>query len=232
MAAPEQVGSAGEAEYLRLRDEIVGGALPPGAPLLETAIAARHGIGRAPVREAILRLEYDGLVRRGHRGPQVRTLTAPEVVEIYQARIALEAEAAASAAAHRSALDLARLRHVHEQASAATEPEQARALHGRWHAVLRRACHNPTITEILERLALQLALYDSIDMTRSANLESTDEEHTQVLAAITAGDQNSARELLRTHLERTRDVRIAALVRAEDAPDHALTPAPERNGSS
>jgi DNA-binding GntR family transcriptional regulator len=218
MAAAEQVGSTSEAEYLRLREEIVGGALPPGTTLLETAIAARHGVGRAAVREAILRLEHDGLVHRGPRGPQVRTLTPPEVVEIYQARIALEAEAAASAAAHRSALDLARLQHVHEQAALATDPEEARALHGRWHAVLRQACHNPTITGILDRLALQLALYDSVDMARSANLESTDEEHAQVLAAITAGDQDAARRLLRTHLERTRDVRIAALVRAESSP--------------
>ncbi|MCW0213457.1 MAG: GntR family transcriptional regulator [Pseudonocardia sp.] len=214
MAAPTPTG-AGEAQYQTLRDEIVGGALPPGTTLLETAIAARLGVGRAPVREAILRLECDGLVVRGSRGPQVRTLTATEVVEIYQARIALEAEAAASAAAHRSALDLARLRHVHEEARQATDPDQVRMLHGRWHAVLRQACHNPTITTILESLALQLALYDSVDMSRNPNLESSDDEHTDVLEAITAGDQDAARTLLRAHLERTRDVRIAALVREE-----------------
>jgi DNA-binding GntR family transcriptional regulator len=205
----------GESPYEVLRDEIVGGALPSGTVLLETALAARLGIGRAPVREAILRLECDGLVVRGSRGPAVRTLTATEVVEIYQARIALEAEAAASAAAHRSALDLARLRHVHEEAQQATDPDQIRMLHGRWHAVLRQACHNPTITGILERLALQLALYDSVDMSRNPNLGSSDDEHTAVLDAIAAGDQDTARSLLRTHLERTRDVRIAALVREE-----------------
>lgn len=217
MAAPVQAANAGESQYLVLRDEIVGGALPPGTTLLETALATRLGVGRAPVREAILRLECDGLVVRGQRGPQVRTLTAPEVVEIYQARIALEAEAAASAAAHRSALDLARLRHVHEEAGAATDPDQMRALHGRWHAVLRQACHNPTITGILERLALQLALYDSVDMSRNPNLESTDDEHAEVLDAIAEGDQDRARTVLRAHLERTRDVRIAALVREESS---------------
>jgi DNA-binding GntR family transcriptional regulator len=207
--------NTGESQYLVLRDEIVGAALPPGTTLLETALASRLGVGRAPVREAILRLECDGLVVRTPRGPQVRTLTAPEVVEIYQARIALEAEAAASAAAHRSALDLARLRHVHEEAQQAADPDQIRMLHGRWHAVLRQACHNPTITEILERLALQLALYDGVDMSRNPNLESSDDEHTGVLEAISAGEQDRARTLLRAHLERTRDVRIAALVREE-----------------
>lgn len=217
MAAPVQAGNAAESQYLVLRDEIVGGALPPGTTLLETALAARLGVGRAPVREAILRLECDGLVVRGPRGPQVRSLTAPEVVDIYQARIALEAEAAASAAAHRSALDLARLRHVDEEARGARDQDERRALHGRWHAVLRQACHNPTITGILEQLALQLALYDSVDMSRNPNLESTDDEHAEVLDAISDGDQDRARTVLRAHLERTRDVRIAALVRQENS---------------
>ncbi|MEK8174413.1 GntR family transcriptional regulator [Streptomyces sp. M19] len=69
MAPATQTGT-GEAPYAVLRDEIVSGALPPGAPLLETALAARLGVGRAPVREAILRLEWDGLVVRGSRSPR------------------------------------------------------------------------------------------------------------------------------------------------------------------
>jgi DNA-binding GntR family transcriptional regulator len=217
MTSAGQQASAGDNAYERLRDEIVSGTVGVGAPLLETAVATRYGTGRAPVREAILRLEGEGLVVRGPRGPHVRTLSPTEVVEIYQARIALEAEAAAAAARHRSSLDLARLRHVQEQARATTDPDEARALHGRWHAVLRQSCHNDTITGILERLALQLALHDTSDMARSANVESTDDEHEQVLEAITAGDEDTARSVLRRHLERTRDVRIAALVQTETA---------------
>lgn len=216
MAQPTR-SSAADAQYLVLRDEITGGVLEPGSLLLETALAARLEVGRAPVREALLRLEWDGLVVRGSRGSQVRVLTAGEVVAIYQARIALESEAAASAAAHRSMLDLARLRHVHEQAQQAADPDEARALHGRWHGVLRQACHNPTITEILDRLALQLALYDGAAMTRGQNLDFSNDEHESVQDAIASGDQDLARSLLRAHLERTRDVRIASLVQEEGA---------------
>jgi DNA-binding GntR family transcriptional regulator len=68
---------------------------------------------------------------------------------------------------------------------------------------------------MLEQLARRLALHDTGDMTRSANLESTDDEHQVVLDAIVAGDEDTARTALREHLERTRDVRIAALVRDE-----------------
>ncbi|MEK8174412.1 FCD domain-containing protein [Streptomyces sp. M19] len=66
----------------------------------------------------------------------MRTLTATDVVEIYQARIALEAEAAASAAAHRSALDLARLRHVHDEARQTDDPTRS----ARCTAVGTRCC--------------------------------------------------------------------------------------------
>ncbi|NMO93140.1 GntR family transcriptional regulator [Actinomycetospora sp. TBRC 11914] len=215
MTGAASTSSAGDTAHERLLEELTSGALLPGSPVLETAVAARYGLGRAPVREAILRLECDGLIVRGARGPVVRTLTPSEVVDIYQARIALEAEAAASAARHRSSLDLARLQHVHEQSRAATDPEEARRLHGRWHQVLRRSSRNDTITEVLEQLARRLALHDTGDMTRSANLESTDDEHQVVLDAIVAGDEDTARKALREHLERTRDVRIAALVRDE-----------------
>ena len=212
-----QPGSAGDNAYERLREEIVRGDVTPGTSLLETAVAARFGVGRAPVREAILRLEYEGLVLRGARGPYVRTLSPTEVVDIYQARIALEAEAAAAAARHRSSFDLARLRHVHDQARRVTDPDEARVLHGRWHAVLRQSCHNDTITGILDRLALQLALHDTREMARTANVESTDDEHEQVLDAIAAGDEDTARAVVRRHLGRTRDIRIAAPVETEDA---------------
>ena len=218
MTGAASTSNPGVTAHERLLDELVSGALAPGSTVLETVVAARFGVGRALVREAILRLECDGLIVRGPRGPMVRTLTPGEVVDIYQARIALEAEAAASAARHRSSLDLARLQHVHEQSRAATDPDEARRLHGRWHAVLRRSCRNDTVTDVLERLARQLALHDTGDMTRSANLESTDDEHQVVLDAIVAGDEDTARRALREHLERTRDVRIAALVSEETSP--------------
>ncbi|MCW2879523.1 MAG: transcriptional regulator, GntR family [Sphaerisporangium sp.] len=213
----QAVGSsdAVQAQYLRLQEEIFSGALPPGSPVLETVISTRYGVGRAPVREAILRLESDGLLHRGPRGVEVRVRSIEEVAEIYQARIALEAEAAAQAARVRSPLDLERLRHVQERASSASDPAEARALHARWHIVLAQASRNTTIAELLERLAWQLAPYETASLADSPNLNATDGEHPVILDAISSGDVDAARSLLTTHLERTRDVRIAALVRAE-----------------
>jgi DNA-binding FadR family transcriptional regulator len=81
---------------------------------------------------------------------------------IYQARIALKAEAAAAAARRATELDLTRVRHVQQQANAASDPAQARALHARWHTVLAQASHNGDLLELLERLAGQLAPVGSL----------------------------------------------------------------------
>lgn len=202
---------------MKLREEILTGELTPGTPVLETAVSARLGVGRAPVREAILRLESEGLLSRGPHGALVRIRSIDEVFEIYQARIALEAEAAASAARHASELDLTRLRHLQQQAEDTTDPAQARALHARWHSVLAQAGHNGTVLELLERLAGQLAPYETGSLAEPPNLSTTHDEHGQIADAIARGDQDDARALVTKHLQRTRDVRITALVQAETA---------------
>ena len=74
-----------------LRDEIVSGALPPGAELHEFALARSLGVSRGPVREALGRLATEGLVTiRPRRGAIVRALSNEEFIEAYQVREALE----------------------------------------------------------------------------------------------------------------------------------------------
>jgi DNA-binding GntR family transcriptional regulator len=96
--------------YEHLRDDIVARRLDAGASLVETELADRYGTSRTPVREALRRLEQDGLLERGRRGLQVRAPSAAEILEIYEVRIDLEALAAALAAERHTPLDLVRLR--------------------------------------------------------------------------------------------------------------------------
>ena len=99
--------------YERMRDDIVTGLLAPGAALVETALAGQYGTSRTPVREALRRLEQDGLIERGDRGMRVRSRSPEEILEIYEVRIVLETAAARSAAVRRTPLDLVRLRQAH-----------------------------------------------------------------------------------------------------------------------
>lgn len=211
--------TTGDVQYQRLLAEIVSGALPAGSVLLETALAARYDAGRNAIREAIIRLECDELVVRGPRGAQVRVLSAPEVVDIYQARIALESEAAAAAARHLPALDAARLRQVQELCAATGDSVEANRLHSRWHAILWSSCGNPAIAAALERLTLQLSLDHNDGPMAELDVAAINEEHAAIFDAITAGEQDEARRLLRAHLEGTRDLRIAALARSSATAD-------------
>ena len=75
--------------YERIRADILAGRFEAGAALLETVLAGQYGVSRTPVREALARLEQDGLLLRVVRGYRVRSGTAEDVLEIYEARIAL-----------------------------------------------------------------------------------------------------------------------------------------------
>ncbi|MER7009524.1 GntR family transcriptional regulator [Dactylosporangium sp. NPDC000555] len=197
-------------QYDRLRAEIVSGQLAPGTVLLETLLAERLGVSRTPVREALALLERDGLLERERRGYRVRMRSPEELLEIYEARIALESTCAARAAARRSAYDLARLSHLGREARAVIDPVRLGELHAAWHKALRAAAGNATIIDLLERLDSLLAVYDADEPTL-ADQEVAAAEHERIVAAIKAGDADEARRATVAHLDRAREARLAKL---------------------
>lgn len=206
--------------YELLRGDILAGVFEPGATLLETALAERYGISRTPVREALGRLEQDDLLERASRGYRVRSGTPQDVLDIYEARVALEAAAAAAAAARCTDLDLARLLHIHAVTGECTDPAEIRELNSEWHLALWQASHNRTILALLTRLTAQLRIYDRGPHETIEDLRKTRVEHTQVLAAITSRDPGSARTHLTGHLARSRELRLAQF--AQSAPREAI----------
>jgi DNA-binding GntR family transcriptional regulator len=201
--------------YTVLRQEILAGNPPPGSVLHELRLSNQLGISRAPVREALLRLESDGLVDRGPRGTVVRRRTAAEIYDIYEARIALEVVVVESALRNASNLDLSRLEMVHNSAVSASDPKRARQLHAQWHRALAAASHNATLIELLDRLAGQLAPYETQSLTESGNLVQTHTEHAEIIETIREQKLERGCALIRRHLARTRDVRVDALMSLE-----------------
>ncbi|MEU5096764.1 GntR family transcriptional regulator [Streptomyces sp. NPDC020996] len=215
---PEQHGSE---HYWRLRQDILNGRFPKGAPLLETALSTEYGISRTPVREALGLLEHDGLLERAARGYRIRSGTSEDVVEIYEARIALESEAAASAALRRTDLDLARLRHQHELISDPSDEHAARAANFRFHEVLWHAGHNATIVELLTKLNARLRIYDSGPPSSFGDPGVLHEEHERILQALQGHSPDEARAAMRAHLQRSLEQRIRVLVGSgEHVPVH------------
>jgi DNA-binding GntR family transcriptional regulator len=195
--------------YELLRGDVLAGVFEPGTTLLETTLAERYGISRTPIREALGRLEQDGLLERASRGYRVCSGTAQDVLDIYEARVALEAEAAAGAAARCTDLDLARLLHIHAITGERTDPAEIRQLNSEWHVALWQAGHNRTILALLARLTAQLRIYDRGPHETAEDLGKSRVEHAQVLAAITARDPEAAKTHVARHLVRSRELRLA-----------------------
>jgi len=195
--------------YDLLRSDVLAGVFEPGTTLLETTLAERYGVSRTPIREALGRLEQDGLLERASKGYRVCSGTAQDVLDIYEARVALEAEAAAGAAARCTDLDLARLLHIHAITGERTDPGEIRQLNSEWHVALWQASHNRTILTLLARLTAQLRIYDRGPHETTEDLDKSRVEHAHVLAAITARDPEAAKAQVAKHLLRSRELRLA-----------------------
>lgn len=204
-------GVAGRGEvYERLRRDIVAGELAPGAALVELPLAQRYGISRTPVREALRRLEHDGLVERHDRGLRVRATSPERTLEIYEVRIALEGIAARSAAEHRSGYDLARLRAAQEEMRAVdiADPRAMAAANLHFHEAMWAAGHNATLIELLDRLQAHVARYPETTLSDPGRWPAALEEHDALVDAIAARDETRARCLAEAHMSAARDIRL------------------------
>jgi DNA-binding GntR family transcriptional regulator len=198
-------------QYQRIRDEVLDGTFSPGTLLLETMLSRRYNISRTPVREALGLLAQDGLLERTRRGFVVRTRTAEEILDLFDARIALESTAAGLAAERRSELELLRLEELIERRRQATDEDAIAQADRQWHLALRLAAHNQTITSLLNQVATQLSIYrPAFTMRTGANSEL--DEHYRVTEAIRKQDREAARLAMIAHLEVGRQLSVRALL--------------------
>jgi DNA-binding GntR family transcriptional regulator len=205
--------------YERLRLLILDGQIGLGEPLVERTLAARLGVSRTPVREAILRLGREGLVRIFEgRGAFVQAYSVEDVVEIYNLREALEALAARLACPNipDSSLDLFEqrlLRFREDPARRASEPLLWRKVGRGFHQMFVHASRSPRLVEMLALLHDQIELVRGIGRTvsRDAGHRSTVEEHLEILAGFRARDPDRAEKAVRIHLRNGLAYRLEGL---------------------
>src|ERR1700761_3951619 len=142
------------AEELRLQlaDEIVRGALPPGASLDETDIARRFKVSRTPVREALRQLAASGLIEtRAHRGAVVARPTIDRLTGMFEAMAELEALCAGLAAERMTPVERHKLEAVHEELrvlSHAGNPDRFHEVNERFHNSIYAGSQNAYIAEM------------------------------------------------------------------------------------
>lgn len=207
----------GESAYDALREEIRSGALKPGARLTETEIAGRLAISRTPVREAIRKLELDGLVEHQPRsGAVVRTLDYPEIMELYEMRCVLEATAARLAARAASPVELEELAAINaEMTEAMDTPERIVRLNRQFHRRLLDTARNRFLVRSMASVESTLLILGPSSMESPERARQAVSEHAAVLEALLARDGAAAEAAMRIHIERAQLFRLRMLRRAD-----------------
>src|SRR5690606_13091999 len=140
-----------DAIYDQLKSAILASELAPGQQLVETALATTYGVSRTPIRQALTRLEQDGLVARTHKGLVVRERSPDEILDIYDVRIGLEANAAATAALRRTRMDLVALQRFEDRMEAmdGSDSEAIAEVNRQFHRAIWEASHSEPLIDLL-----------------------------------------------------------------------------------
>jgi DNA-binding GntR family transcriptional regulator len=190
--------------YERLRDDIGAGLLRPGEQLVEARLATDLGVSKTPVREALIRLQRDGLVKiEPYRGASVLEPSPADVREILELRELLECHIARELASTRPADVLASLEATITRGRAALdrgdEAEIADSL-TEFSDVFTAACANGRLTGVLKELRSVLLLIGSRSLHADGRGARSLDEHARILATLKKGDAEAAAAATAEHI--------------------------------
>ncbi|WP_326693659.1 GntR family transcriptional regulator [Streptomyces sp. NBC_01387] len=202
----ERPGPLRERVYETLLELITTRALTPGQHLVESELAGHLGVSRQPVREALQRLDTEGWVDlRPAQGAFVHEPTEQEADQLLSVRTLLETEAARLAAAHSGAAGIAALEQLcakGEQAVADDDVELAVATNDAFHAKVIELSGNVVLAELAGQVDRRVRWYHR-PVARQRGKQSWI-EHRELIAAISARDEDAATAVMRAHTEHTR----------------------------
>jgi DNA-binding GntR family transcriptional regulator len=187
-----------------LEQEIVTGVLEPGHRLDETTLAARFGVSRTPVREALNQLASTGLVEvRPRRGAAVAAPGLKELLEMFEVMAELEGLCGRLAARRMSGEERSALETAHEACRICAERDDSDGYYGAnvaFHEAIYAGCHNRFLAEQTRALRNRLSPYRRLQLRRVNRIDESFAEHEAVLAAILEGQADEADRLLQSHV--------------------------------
>ncbi len=193
------VRSIEEVVTTALRDAILSGELRPGERLLQEQLADQLRVSRIPLRDALRRLEAEGLVRIGpRRGAEVASLSRADVIELYDLRIALEPELMRRAVSALEPADIKRLVDMSEQMDQSSdEPAEGRRARRRFYSELYTYADKPRTHKLL------LGLRDDVQRYHvMKNSERALHDHAELRECIRVKDADRAAQVHSEHLRR------------------------------
>ena len=206
-----------ELAYLQIKRYILEGSFSEGTKLTEDALAAQLGISKSPVREALNRLESDGLVIiEPRRGAYVRKFSLQEACDLYALREVLEVHAVGLAKITPAFLDelgasIARIKRDLEDRNTIAYVEEDI----RFHNLIASATGNSELCRMLENMSQKSALCRS--KTYRLVAAASPDCHDKIYEALKDGDRELAQQAMREHILFFRDTLLRALEAAESS---------------
>jgi len=186
-----------------LRRVIATGAIAPGAPIRQDALAEQLGVSRVPVREALKILEGEGQVHyEPHRGYTVTELSAADLDEVYRLRELLEAESIRQAVRRLTPEDLVRIRAAGKALHAATKAADMEGItdaNREFHFALFEACGQPRLVRLIRQLWDATEVYRAVYFQSVANRTLVLHEHDALEKALVARDAKAAIRIMDEH---------------------------------
>lgn len=197
-----------DAVYERLKTDIMSGVYRPGQRLMETEVAEKLEVSRTPVRDAMIRLEQDGLTTiKPHRGIYVRKLSPKDVQDYYQLRAVLEGLGAKLATQNATKEDHDKLQHMLEDMHNILEShknakhfKEMATINNQFHQLIFDIADNQVLAQTRETLANTIALVRSTSWQNQQRIFETWQEHQEIVEAIVSKDAQLAQKKMEEHI--------------------------------
>ncbi len=202
-----------EIVYEELKKQILTGKIVPGTRLMEIELAQNLGVSRTPIREAIRKLEKEGLVTiEPRKGAYAAQLSRKDMIDILEVRQDMEGLAAAFAAERIDEKGKAQLIETaaeYKEALQSGDTERMIAIDTRFHRLIVEAAANKVLLNMVEQLQELVLRFRYIYYENFKQPEIMTAEHKEIIDAINAGDALLARKAASSHIEKLKNSVLA-----------------------
>ena len=204
--------------YEKVLQAIRSGRYQPGERIREVELAGWLEVSRTPVREALRRLESDGLLTfESWRGVVVSDLNRQQVSELYAMREVLEGAAARMAARHIDDAEIELLDLLLEQSEAAVDdPQRLAKLNRKLHQTIYVAAHNQYLLQTLKQQENAIALLRGTTFASPGRADTAANEHRAIVEAICDRDADAAEAAARVHIANAQRARLRLILENEE----------------
>lgn len=190
----------------KLREAILSGRFQPGQRLVERELVEQLGVSRTPIREALRKLELEGLVTTvPYKGPVVTLPTVEDARELYEVRAALESQATALLASRALPEDVDRLEATVREAEAAVRAGDVRAVlaaNNAFHDELAARCGNALLQSLIGNLRNRIILLRVESLSLPGRPPRSVAEHREIVERVRGQDPEGARRCMEVHILR------------------------------